>query len=435
MQTNNIGDFRVLHEIASAVNSTLSTEQVLQRVVKSVAESLKVKACRILLKETVSKELVHAASYGLSENYLSKGPVTLDPIVGEASKGNPIHILDAIYDRRVLYPEAAKDEGIASMLSVPLMYMDELIGVLRIYTAERRFFSQDEMDFLNAVADLSSVALSRAQEHESQVAELQDQADASLQELTRLQEGRRYLMRFLAMVGHDLKSPIAAVESYLHVMKAGIPGPLTDKQKNIVERSIIRLRELVALINDLVDVSRLEAGQIPMEVVRIPLEPTIEEALEITKAEAEQKGLRVKTELASPLPQVFADRRRLQQVLVNLLTNAVHYTAAPGEVILRVRATDGRALFEVIDTGVGIPTEDLPHIFEEFFRGHNVEAKGSGLGLSIAQRIVEYLGGNIWVESPCPETGRGSRFSFTLRTDVPPIGIGSMQQHLPETLA
>ncbi len=436
MATGNIGDFRVLYEIAAAINSTLSTDQVLQAVVKSVTEAIRVKACRLLLREAGSRELIHAASYGLSENYLSKGPVTLDPILGEVSKGNPTLVLDAVYDRRVLYPDAAKEEGIASILSVPLISTGELIGILRIYTAERRFFSPEEIDFLETVADLSVIALSRAREHEDQITNLESQTKALYLELDKLQEGRRYLMRFLAMVGHDLKSPIAAVEGYLNVMKACIAGPLTEKQKNMVERSIIRLRELVALINDLVDVSRLEAGQIPMEVVKISLEPAIEEALEIAKAEAEQKGLQLKTELASPLPQVIADERRLQQVLVNLLTNAVRYTPAPGEVVLRVRETDGQALFEIIDTGVGIPPEDFPHIFEEFFRGHNVEAKGTGLGLSIVHRIVEYLGGKIWVDSPCPETGRGSKFSFTLLKEMPPGGIRGVElQQLPQSLA
>ncbi len=436
MSTNNIGDFRVLHKIARAVNSTLATNVVLSAIVETVTGAVKAKGCCLLLKESGSSELVNAASYGLSQNYLTKGQVSLDPIIDEVSKGNPVLVLDTINDRRVQYPEAAKEENIASILSIPLTYLGELIGILRIYTAERRFFSQEEIDFLQAAADLSAIALSRAREHENQIANLQSQTKAAYLELDKLEKGRHHLMRFLAMVGHDLKSPIAAVVSYLNVMKACIAGPLTEKQKNMVERSIIRLRELVVLINDLVDVSRLEAGQIPMEVVKISLEPAIEEALEIVKAEAEQKGLQLKTELASPLPQVIADERRLQQVLVNLLTNAVHYTPAPGEVILRVRDTDGQALFEIIDTGVGIPPEDFPHLFEEFFRGHNVEAKGTGLGLSIVRRIVEYLGGKIWVDSPCPETGKGSKFSFTLLKEMPPGGIHGVEtQQLRESLA
>ncbi|MBM2824402.1 MAG: Histidine kinase protein [Dehalococcoidales bacterium] len=436
MSTNSIGDFRVLHDIARAINSTLSTDEVLRAIVKTVTGAVHAKGCCILMKETGSSQLVNAASYGLSENYLSKGQVSLDPIIAEVSEGNPVLVLDAVYDRRVQYPEASREEKIASILSVPLTYLGELIGILRIYTAERRFFSEEEMDFVKAVADLSATALSRAREHENQIANLESRTNACYLELDKLQQGRRYLMRFLAMVGHDLKSPIAAVESYLNVMKACIAGPLNEKQKNMMDRSSIRLRELVALINDLVDVSRLEAGQIPMEVVKVPLEPAIQEALEVAKVEAEQKGLQLRTELASPLPQVIADKRRLQQVLVNLLTNAVRYTPAPGEVILRVRDTDGVVLFEIIDTGIGIPPEDFPHIFEEFFRGHNVEAKGTGLGLSIVHRIVEYLGGKIWVDSPCPETGKGSKFSFTLLKEMPSGGIRGVEaQQLPESLA
>lgn len=436
MSSGSIGDFRVLSDIATVVNSILTTEEVLRATVKSVTEALGVKGCAVLLRLPGSDELVHAADFGLSESYLKKGKLTLGPIMEEVRGGNAVLILDATYDRRVEYPEAAREEGIASILSVPLMHAGEAIGVLRIYTSQPRFFKDEEMEFIAAVSNLSAVALNRAREHESQVGDLKNQAEACSLELNRLQEGRKYLLRFLAMVGHDLKAPIAAVESYLSVLSAGIAGPITDRQKGILQRSSVRLRELVALINDLVDISRLEAGQIPMEIVKAAPNKAVEGALEVVRRLAEEKGVELRVELPAPLPEVRADSRRLQQVLVNLMVNAVDYTPQGGVATLRVKDEEGDVLFEVSDTGVGIPAQDLPRIFEEFFRGGNVEPKGTGLGLSIARRIVEYLGGNIWVESPNPETGQGSRFSFTIPKETSEGGVFEVRELPPkESLA
>ncbi|MBU2009527.1 MAG: GAF domain-containing sensor histidine kinase [Chloroflexi bacterium] len=413
MPSVGIRDYRALYQIARAVSS-LATEEVLQAIVKSVTESLGAKGCALLLRVAGDREFVHAADYGLSEGYLKKGRVTLSPIIDEVSRGNVVLILDAPHDRRAEYPEAAREEGIASILSVPLLYMGDIIGILRIYTAERRSFTQEELDFVKAAADLSAIALNRAKEHEDRVASLNEAVNACSIELKRLEEGRRYLLRFLAMVGHDLKAPIAAVESYLNVLLAGIAGLTTARQKNILQRSNVRLQELVALINDLVDISRLEAGQIPMETIKASPAKPIEAALEVAGLLAGDKKVELRTELPDALPEVMFDAKRLQQVLVNLIVNAVNYTPRGGTVTLRVKDQEGHILFEVLDTGVGIPPQDLPRVFEEFFRGSNVEQKGTGLGLSIARRIVEYMGGKIWVESPSPETGQGTKFSFTL---------------------
>ena len=430
-----IRDYRALYQIARAVSS-LATEEVLQAIVKSVTQSLGAKGCALLLRVAGDREFVHAADYGLSEGYLKKGRVTLSPIIDEVSRGNVVLVPDAPHDRRVEYPEAATEEGIASILSVPLLYMGDVIGILRIYTAERRSFIQEELDFLKAAADLSAIALNRAKEHEDRVAALNGAVNACSIELKRLEEGRKYLLRFLAMVGHDLKAPIAAVESYLNVLLAGIAGLTTARQKNILQRSNVRLRELVALINDLVDISRLEAGQIPMETVKAALGKPIEAALEVVGNLAREKEVELRTELPDALPEVMFDTKRLQQVLVNLMVNAVNYTPRGGVVTLRVKDQERHILFEVLDTGVGIPPQDLPRVFEEFFRGSNVEPKGTGLGLSIARRIVEYMGGKIWVESPSPETGQGTKFSFTLpkeRSEEAVSGVGELP--LKESLA
>ena len=128
---------------------------------------------------------------------------------------------------------------------------------------------------------------------------------------------------------------------------------------------------------------------------------------------AKQKKLRLRVELPLDLPKICGSAPRLQQVITNLVSNAINYTPK-GSIIVRVSEVGNEIQVEVLDTGIGVPPQDLSRIFEDFFRASNVETKGTGLGLSIARRIVEAHGGRIWVESPCPETGKGSKFAFTL---------------------
>jgi signal transduction histidine kinase len=233
------------------------------------------------------------------------------------------------------------------------------------------------------------------------------------QEIAEMEEARNRFLHFLGVTVHDLKAPLTAIQSYFWVMLGGFAGELTEKQRNMLERSSQRIKELLSLVSDLLDIPRIETGQMVQEMKDISLRKVIETAVGDMRDLAEQKKLELKVEMPKSLPKIRGSAPRLQQVMTNLLNNAINYTPE-GSVTVRVSRGDKEIKVEVMDTGIGIPPEDLPHICEDFFRASNVEIKGTGLGLSIARRIVETHGGKIWVESPCPETGKGSRFSFTL---------------------
>ncbi|MGQ9602163.1 MAG: ATP-binding protein [Candidatus Bipolaricaulia bacterium] len=255
-----------------------------------------------------------------------------------------------------------------------------------------------------------------------EVAKLKDRCFLDMKELEevnkRLVELDRLRTHFLAIASHDLKAPLAAVQSYLGVLLGGFVGELTDRQREMLSRSSLRLKELLNLINDLLDATRIEAGQIVQEMEEIELQPVVESALENVRSQAGEKGLKLELEMALPegLPRVKvrASARRLEQALTNLLNNAVKFTPQGGEVHLEVKDQGDHLQVTVRDTGVGIAPEELPRIFEEFYRGKGAEGKGAGLGLAIAKKIVEAHGGKIWAESPDPVTGRGSRFTFTI---------------------
>jgi signal transduction histidine kinase len=234
--------------------------------------------------------------------------------------------------------------------------------------------------------------------------------------IAKLEEEKSRFLRFLGIAAHDLKAPLTAIQGFLWVMLGGYAGELSDKQRNMMERSTYRIKGLLNLISDLLDIPRIETGQLVQEMKQVSLNQVIRASLGDLRTLAKQKKIKLKVELPKGLPKIRGSAPRLQQVITNLVNNAINYTPE-GSVTIRVNETDNEIRFEVVDTGIGIPPQELSRMFEDFFRASNVETKGTGLGLSIAKRIIEAHGGRIWVESPCLETGKGSKFTFTLPID------------------
>lgn len=274
---------------------------------------------------------------------------------------------------------------------------------------------------LYATAYMATAVTSELRKRQREVVKLREhllqektgELEQASQQLVNLEEERSRFLRFLGMTAHDLKAPLAAIQSYFKVMLGGYSGELNEKQTNMLDRSSQRITELLSLISDLLDIPRIETGQILEEMKEVSFLEVLEHALEDLRDLASQQEVEIKTELPSALSPVHASAARLQQVMTNLVSNAVNY-AASGTVTVRVAEEDNHIQVEVMDNGIGIPPEDLPRIFDDFFRASNVETKGTGLGLSITRRIIQAHGGSIWVESPCPETSVGSKFIFTL---------------------
>jgi signal transduction histidine kinase len=401
--------YKALYSIAKDVISSVTPDEVLNSIVKSVAIALDAKGCSLMLLSPDGKQLIHTVSYGLSERYLRKGPVKSDTIINQVLKGKSVAVLDATKDPRVQYKEQAAKEGITSMLSVPLLPDSEVTGIMRIYTSEPRQFSPDDVDFLGDLANLGALALGKAKSYEALGKDLEQ---CSL-DLAKLEEEKNNFLRFLGIAAHDLKAPLTAIQGFLWVMLRGLAGELNDKQKNMLERSSRRIDELLQLISDLLDIPRIETGQLVQEMKVISLGPVIKHCLANLREQAKQKGIKLKLEMPSALHKVCGSGDRLGQVLNNLVSNAINYTNE-GEVTVRVIETENEVQVAIIDTGIGIPTEEQPHLFKDFFRASNVTIKGTGLGLSISRRIIEAHGGRIWAESPNPETKVGSKFTFTL---------------------
>ena len=233
-----------------------------------------------------------------------------------------------------------------------------------------------------------------------------------MQDITPLKELDQLRTEWVAAVSHDLKNPITTVQ--MAAMLLDKAGPLNEKQRELLDRLEHGSKQLRSLVTDVLDLARLEAGPV-LKMRAVAPDDVVARALTEVEALAADKGVALSVELPPHLPPVRGDAALLTRVVVNLLSNGIKYTPAGGEVQVRARPQDGALLFEVRDTGYGIPAEALPYLFDRFYRvpDHEVEIEGSGLGLSIVKSIVEKHGGRVWVES---QVGQGSTFAFTVPT-------------------
>jgi PAS domain S-box-containing protein len=223
-----------------------------------------------------------------------------------------------------------------------------------------------------------------------------------LRDITELKELDKAKSTFVSMVAHELRAPLAAIEGYLDVILEGVGGDDPQKMHRILERSRERTRGLLALINDLLAISRMQAGRLAKEKEKLQLGTLLKEVAELMKGEALEKKVTIEIGVFDDLPLVQANREDVTRVFTNLLDNAIKYNRQGGRVFLRAGADDAFVRVEVQDTGIGIPQKEIGHLFDEFYRVKSKETRaitGTGLGLSIAKKIIEGHNGHIEVES------------------------------------
>lgn len=232
-----------------------------------------------------------------------------------------------------------------------------------------------------------------------------------LEDITHLRELDRLKTEFIGVASHELRTPVTSLLLSVQLLEEGAVGELTPEQKEVVAAQREDLDRLERMMRDLLDMTRLEAGVTPPRLEILTPQDLIAGAVEAVASQAEAKGVILKSEAKMILPPVRADRNQIVRVLVNLLNNAVRHTPQGGQVIVRAEMHEDTMRFQVQDTGVGIPKEYLPRVFERFVQVPGATRGGAGLGLSIAKTIIKAHGGDIWAES---EPGRGATFTFTL---------------------
>jgi signal transduction histidine kinase len=223
------------------------------------------------------------------------------------------------------------------------------------------------------------------------------------------------LAYFVSLVSHELRAPLAATENYLNVMLDGFAGELSDKQRRMLQRSVLRVSDLRSLIGDIVDLARMRPEQIQADFELFDPGEVGAESIEDVRLAAGEKNVRIKIEPPPKFVKIVGARRRLRQVFTNLLTNAIKFSPSGSTVTFRARYELDAVIFEVEDEGIGIPLDDQPHIFDDFFRAENVgDVSGVGLGLSIARKVMDAHHGQILVTSPYAEGKTGTRFTVVI---------------------
>jgi len=406
-----VGELRALGEVSQAVNSTLDVEEVLRTIVTKAVELSATDAGAIYVFDEERQEFRLRATYGMSEAMIAaitdRHIGVGDANIGEAARRRePIQIADL---REV--PASSLDDiilgaGYRALLIVPLLRPDRTVGLLVVRRREPGAFPQSTVDLLETFADQSVLAIQNARLFR----EIEEKG-------RELELASRHKSQFLANMSHELRTPLNAILGYSELILDNIYGEPTEKMRGVLERVQSNGRHLLGLINAVLDLSKIEAGQLTLSINDYSLKEVVQSVFVAVESLATAKRLALKIELPAGLPRGRGDEQRITQVLLNLVGNAIKFTEA-GEVAIAASAENGAFTVAVRDTGPGIGVADQARIFEEFQQADNSTTRskgGTGLGLAISKRIVEMHGGRIWVES---EQGQGSTFAFTLPIKV-----------------
>lgn len=381
-----------------AVSSSLQLCEVLNQLAASAAEALDVPSASIRLLDSTGDNLTLEAAVGLSDEYRAKGMVQVSrsELDNQALSGQTIVIEDTAGDDRLQYRSQVMKEGITSMLVTPIPGRSGFLGVLRVYAHGEVQFTNEDLEYVRAIASQGGLAIENALAH------------------TSLKDEERTRSTFIRTVTHELRSPVAGAQSLVRVLEAGLAGGSEEDQQSILSRVSRRLDFLQELINDLLTFASTDARFLS-ELELTAVKPALTEVLDQIKPMASEKSVRIETEEMKPEWEVWASEELLRTIFINLVGNAVKFTPQGGTVSIVVEADPGSITFQVIDSGIGIPEKELENLWGEFFRASNAREagiQGTGLGLAIVKRLVEHAGGQIRVES---KEGVGTRFSVRLR--------------------
>ena len=323
--------------------------------------------------------------------------------------GEPVEIPDIAEERS--YPSRLRNVlvrcGYRSVLAVPLLREEQLLGAIAVNRSGPGGFGAEVIELMKTFATQSALAIQNAR--------LFREIEQKSRELEAVS---RHKSEFLANMSHELRTPLNAIIGFSEVLQEQLFGPVNEKQADYLSDILESGRHLLSLINDILDLSKIEAGRMELEPSEFDLPGTVENALILVRERAGRHGIALVHEVDDRLGTIRADERKVKQVLLNLLSNALKFTPEGGRIEVHARVNDGVAEISVADTGVGIAPEDQAAVFEEFRQVGTASKKieGTGLGLAISRKFIELHGGRIWVTS---QPGVGSTFAFTLPLSAP----------------
>jgi signal transduction histidine kinase len=288
------------------------------------------------------------------------------------------------------------------VLAIPMLRENELIGGLTVNKRTPGEFSPEVIELLTTFATQSALAIQNAR--------LFREIEQKSREL---EAASRHKSEFLANMSHELRTPLNAIIGFSEVLSERMFGELNEKQEEYLKDIHASGQHLLSLINDILDLSKIEAGKMELELSDFDLPMTMDNALMLVRERATRRGIELHSTVDGRLGQIQADERKIRQVLLNLLSNAIKFTPEGGRIEVGAKPVDGSIEVSVSDTGVGIAPDDQQAVFEEFRQVGTADkkAEGTGLGLALSRKFIELQGGRIWLKS---EVGMGSAFTFTV---------------------
>jgi signal transduction histidine kinase len=419
---HSVEELKALSEVGQAVSSTLDLDAVLSTILNRSVGLTGSDAGAIFRYRRAARAFRLFDAVGWEEGLVAEvrklniaEGVTA---IGDATaRRTPLQIADLAQRASNPLRDINLAAGYHSALIVPLVGGDRIFGAIVLQRRAAGEFPEATVRLMQTLAAQSVLAIQNARLF-NEIAEKSEQ----------LAEASRHKSQFLANMSHELRTPLNAILGYTELMVDGIYGELTPRAAGVLDRVQNNGKHLLALINDVLDLSKIEAGQLALTLEDYTLPDVVQSVVSATEGLATTKGLKFTAEIAPDLPTGHGDARRLSQVLLNLTGNAIKFTDA-GEVAIRAAAENGHFVLTVRDTGPGIAPDDHGKIFEEFQQvdSSNTRKKGgTGLGLAISKRMVEMQGGTITVDS---KLGQGATFRVTLPVrveDVPDEAAGML---------
>jgi PAS domain S-box-containing protein len=403
------------YALADALVGAVTTREVIAAVVEHGAAAMNADGCVVALKSPDGKFIDLLGTNGMPsevaeewKRFAINAPTPLSLV---ARTGEPL-FLESAGDWHRHFPHLARlasDVGHQANVVVPLAIGGHPIGALGLAFEKERHFSVDDRAFALILARQCSISLERARLLESE-REARNEADAANQVKT----------QFLATMSHELRTPLNAIGGYAELLELGIHGPVTDAQKDVLERIQRSQHHLLSLINNVLNLVKLDTHHVRFDIEAVSIESVLKFVTETAGALLEAKRMRFETRGCTPDLAVHADVEKLHQVLLNLLSNAIKFTEEGGAIAIECKGDAHSVLLRVEDSGVGIAADQLENIFEPFVqvdRRLNRPMEGTGLGLAISRELAHGMGGELTVES---RPGQGSTFTLSLpRVETP----------------
>ncbi|MDO8478359.1 MAG: GAF domain-containing protein [Candidatus Rokubacteria bacterium] len=409
--TRSVEQLTALGEVSQALSSTLDVETVLNTIVSHASQLAGAAGCSIYEYDESAEQFELRATHNDDTEFvealravpLRKG----EGLMGRAAEmREPVQIPDITQPGA--YQSSVRDTlirfGYRALLSVPLLREDQIIGSLSFNRKAPGEFPPEVIDVLRTFATQSALAIQNARL-------FREIADKSRQ----LEVASRHKSEFLANMSHELRTPLNAIIGFSEVLNERMFGELNPKQEEYLKDIHASGQHLLSLINDILDLSKVEAGRMELELTDFDLPAAVDNAVTLVRERASRKGITVRIAVEEQVGTIRGDERKIRQVLLNLLSNAIKFTPEGGRIEVGAALRDGAVEVSVSDTGVGIAPEDQEAVFEEFRQVGASAAKqeGTGLGLALCRKFVELHGGKIWVTSA---VGAGSTFTFRLPT-------------------